>query len=106
MRTRCLPWRAGYPALSPRDEFGNVEFQGRAIANPANPWLAARFTKQGAPLAGQLARARALDPGAAQTSVVVSGGHDRDPDLILDLLVQHRPEDDVGLGVRGLGHRL
>src|SRR5215212_9913010 len=33
-------------------------------------------------------------------------GLHRHPDLVLELLVDHRAEDDVGVGVRGLGHGL
>ena len=33
--------------------------------------------------------------------VAVAGGDDRHPDLVLELLVHHRAEDDVRVGVRG-----
>src|SRR6185312_13557636 len=43
---------------------------------------------------------------AARRAVAVAGGHDRHPHLVLDLVVDHGPEDDVRVRVRRLGNRL
>src|SRR3954462_450271 len=44
--------------------------------------------------------------GADPRAVAVTGRHHGHPDLIADLLIDHRAEDDVGVRVRGLRDRL
>src|SRR4051812_10317753 len=44
--------------------------------------------------------------GADPRAVAVAGRHHSHPDLVADLLVDHRAEDDVGVRVRGLRDRL
>src|SRR5436190_12677865 len=53
-------------------------------------------------LADRLAQRRALGPRRAL--LAVARRDDRDPHLVLELLVEHRPEDDVGVRVSGLLH--
>src|SRR4051812_10664765 len=53
-------------------------------------------------LADRLAQRGALGPRRAR--LVVARGHDGHPDLVLELLVDHGAEDDVGVRVRGLLH--
>src|SRR5829696_10503252 len=71
---------------------------------------------RGAPLAGGAphprlgvggdARLAPLAPrrGPMLWAVAVAGGHDGDPHLVVDLLVDHGTEDDVGVRVGGLRH--
>src|ERR1019366_6247356 len=42
----------------------------------------------------------------ASALVAVAGGHDSHPHLVVEVLVDHGPEDDVGVGMGGLGNRL
>src|SRR5207248_11639286 len=92
------------------DELGNLEFRGRA-AHPAYPRLAARLAQRHA-LLGLIGRAlTALHSGSlalapAGAAVAEAGGHHGHPHLLIELVVDHRPEDDVGVRVGGLGHRL
>src|SRR5207253_11380989 len=100
-------------ALAAGDELGHVELL---------------HVKPAAALAGRrphcyalsLARARpsrALDPrfagrllqarnALAPAGIAIARGHDRHPHLVVQLLVDHRAEDDVGVWMRRLGDRL
>src|SRR3954447_11604307 len=96
---RPLPPRAGFATglLAPRHELRHVE---RADARPAG----ARGLALTAPLDARLAHR--LGERARGARLPEAGRDDRHPDLVVELVVDHRPEDDVRVGVRGLGDRL
>ena len=50
--------------------------------------------------------ARLVASAAWRDAVGVAGGHHRHPHLVVELVVDHGAEDDVGLGVGRLGHGL
>src|ERR1035437_9714480 len=88
------------------DELGNF---GLVEAAATLAGLRARWPRgAGAALDPDLAGglAEALD-ALAPALVAVAGGHDGDPHLVVELLVDHRTEDEVGVRVRrhrdGLG---
>src|SRR5215212_2162302 len=80
------------PRSEPRHELGNVDVDRRPLRAPVapHPRLAGRLGE--APRPGLLLAAwRAL--------VAVARRDDGDPHLVLELVVEHRPEDDVRIGV-------
>src|SRR5918992_1986757 len=85
-----------------RDELRHVDVgeagAALALAAAAHARLVVRWDAR---LARLVARC-----GPELRPVAVAGGDHRDPDLVLDLVVDHGPEDDVRLGVRRLGHGL
>src|SRR6185369_12260521 len=78
--------------LEARDVLGNVEVPDHGVLAGAAH----------ARLADRLAERCALGPRRAL--LAVAGRDHGDPHLVFELLVEHRPEDDVGVGVRGLLH--
>src|ERR687893_2562439 len=111
-RSTSAPARAvtGWPAATTpftqrklaRDELRHVDVGegGAALALPAAPHPRLVVRRD--------ARLASVSPrrGPVLRPVAVAGRHHRDPDLVLDLLVDHGPEDDVRLGVGRLGHGL
>src|SRR5918997_1495195 len=109
-RSTSAPARAvtGWPAATTpftqrklaRDELRHVDVGegGAALALPAAPHPRLVVRRD--------ARLASVSPrrGPVLRPVAVAGRHHRDPDLVLDLLVDHGPEDDVRLGVARLGH--
>src|SRR3954470_17497508 len=81
-----------------RHELGHVDVDAAARAGADRLAIAPH-----ARLAQRLAKRLALARRRVR-SVAVAGGDHGDPDLVLELLVDHRAEDDVGLGMRGLLH--
>src|SRR5207237_3379657 len=93
---------------------------GRAGALHVPP--AAALTRRGRPQRYALSLAparpsRALDPrfagrllqardALAPAGIAIARGHDRHPHLVVQLLVDHRAEDDVGVWMRRLGDGL
>src|SRR3954453_12287597 len=78
--------------LEPRDELGNVDVDPRRpLAVAGHPRLAPRL--------GEAGQATDLLLAARGAADAVAGGDDGDPDLVVELVVEHRPEDDVRFGV-------
>src|SRR5579884_1707813 len=97
-------WRSGMAVRSPaRDELRHVELERRALPDPADARLAGGLAQRLRP-GGLVAALLALGP--PRPAVAVAGGHDRYPDLVVELLVDHGAEDDVGVRMGRLGHRL
>src|SRR5687767_15166835 len=101
------PAVTGWPAATtprmgfnsePRDELGHVDVDAGVAALRAHP-AHARLTRR-------LAQARPALVAARLALFAVARRDDRDPDLLLELLVDHRAEDDVRVGVRRLGDGL
>src|SRR5215211_7077686 len=87
--------------LAARDEFGHfyvAENRSGTLASPPPPHARLRVGRDAPPLAARR--------GPVLGAVAVAGGHHRHPNLVFDLLVDHRAEDDVRVGVRRLGDRL
>src|SRR4051794_13464095 len=86
--------------LAARNELGHFHVPERAVRLPGSPHPRL--------VVGRHPRWLALGPRLRTylRPVAVAGGHDGDPDLVVDLLVDHGAEDDVGVRVRGLRHRL
>src|ERR671924_1470897 len=90
------------PRLAPRYELGNLYVPERAVRRPArgpargSMHLRLGLRRHAPPLALGLRLRPHLGP------VAVARGHHRDPDLVHDLLVDHRAEDDVRVRVGGL----
>ena len=96
-----------------RDVLGHVDVD--AASRPAhaarNRCARARLGPAHAADRGSPAGSRSVRPPrssarAARGAVAVARGHDGDPHLLLELLVDHGAEDDVRLGVRGVGDGL
>src|SRR4051812_39570867 len=84
--------------LAPGNELGHVDLGEAPRARAPHARLVVGCQALVARLAAW--RGPVLGPSA------VARGDHRHPDLVDHLLVDHRAEDDVRLGVRGLGHRL
>src|SRR5436305_10472037 len=94
-----------------RDELWDVQLDGRAewaLAHAGDPRLAARLPLALARRRGRARVATRLRLGGAslRAGLPVAGGDDGHPHLVVELLVEHRSEDDVRVGVRGLRDRL
>src|SRR5690348_12585320 len=88
-----MPRPATLPLLTEselRDELGHVDVAGARRRRGARRLAAARDPR----LAQRLAELLRL------LRLAVARGDDGDPHLVLELLVDHRAEDDVGVGVR------
>src|SRR5215207_5468060 len=95
-----------WASLAARKELGHVNVHQRPGAHPLAGAAHVRLGvgRDAATLtAPPLLVAR---PRAVHGPVAVAGGHDRDPHLVVDLVVDHGAEDDVRVRVRRLGHRL
>src|SRR5947209_7007235 len=93
--------RGGGGASAVGHELGHFELLARGAAAPAD---VGPVPALGRPIDPDLARSglpQAVDALAAAL-VAVAGGHHRDPDLVVELLVAHRAEDDVRVGMGGL----
>src|SRR5215207_259587 len=93
-------------ASAAREELGHVHVgqhaRGHALARTAHLRLGV-----GGDAAALAAPALLVArPRPVHGTVAVAGGHDRDPHLVVDLVVDHGAEDDVRVRVRRLGHRL
>src|SRR5690349_23550265 len=93
---RAVRMKARATLSEARDELGHVDVDGRAA-------LALRLeVPRHARLPGRLAPRVGLLLPPRRPAAVVARGDDRDPDLVLEVLVEHRAEDDVRLRVGGL----
>src|SRR5438445_9383175 len=101
-------WRSATASLSPRNELGYVELRPaaqRSLAHAADPGLSARLPERLMGLADGVADAGALGVLRGPSApLAVPGGDHGDPHLIVELLVEHRSEDDVRVGVCRLRH--
>src|SRR5438270_11551284 len=91
--------RRRYRPSAPRHEFRYVELDPtpeRALAHAADPGLSAWLAELRAGVGERVADTGALGVLRwAPAALAVAGGDDGDPHLVVELLVEHRPEDDV-----------
>src|SRR3954470_5728964 len=93
-----------WPTLAAGDELRHVEFCDAQARAPRRALRRRCVAALDARLALRLLDAPAL--GRARLALGVARRHDGHPDLVVELLVDHRAEDDVRIGVRGLRDRL